>query len=674
MPRDLLAGKTWLQEQRARNAKYGHQPMPMASEMRAPRDLLAPKGSGTPREEAPGWVEDAFRSTGAGIRGGLEAAVGLPGDLWSVKGELDALVDDVLFGTGDQTRAYNERRLAPPTTADVRGVTDSLIGKAYEPQYRSGEYFRTAGEFLPAAVAGPGGVGRKVAMSTVPAVASESAGQLTHGTNLETAARVVGAVAGSGGAALITPRGPAGNLLSRTLEGTPSHHLDDAERLFTEAANRGVPITRAEAIQQVTGGATRAGDLQRIVEGRGELRDFFAARPGQVERSARAEMDAISPPSANPTGIGPAIGRTAEGMVQDTRKAINDATEPMYVNSAPARLSPAEFRRVQAAPGWAEARDAVRNDPQLARYVKGMPDDSVGFLNEVQKYLHTQADNAAGPLNAMRNQQRAAGYGSDAKIVRNAAERASPDFARAVSEQARLREMFLDPMMQGQIGRMAKSDLTTREAINALFPVNPLPNSQDEIARTVGALAKRTPSAARQLVRAHAESVFNRSTRELQSGANQFGGATFRSALIGNPQGAANLEAAIRALPNGDQTWTGFNRFLDILEATGTRQRIGSQTAFNTEALQQMKRGTSLEAAGKVAAGGFLTWPRKALETVENWRLGRNAGQLAQLLVDPRKSGAFRSLAVNNRRVDLARTALAIAMMGGAILTREHNR
>lgn len=507
---------------------------------------------------------------------------------------------------------------------------------------------QTGVEFLPAAVGNKAGLVRRAAQVAVPAVASEAAGQVAREVAPEYEPWVRAAAAIFGGGAVAATKGPragAPSTIARATEGATPQQLADAERLFAQAQMQGTPITRFEAVQQVTGGGTRAGDIQRVVEGQGGLRDFMAARPAQNEAAARQAFDMVTPPTVSPSTVGPAVGQTAESIVSDVRQGINKATEPLYAAASKQKVDAATFRRIQAAPGWKEARKAIRTDPQLARYVSGLPDDSVSFLNEVQKYLNQQGENAAGAINAQRNQQRAAGYGADAREVRTAAENASPEFKQAVEMQAQLRQKYLDPLMQGPLGKIASKDTGTQDAINALFPKNPLPNSSGEIGRTVGMLSKRNPMAARQLVRAHIESTFNQASRELQSGANQFGGAGFAAKLRGNPQQAANLEASVRALPNGDQVWKGFNRFLEVLEAQGQRQRIGSQTAFNQEALKDLAGGSALGTTATVAAGGGLSWPRKAVEVVERWRLGRNVDEIARLITDPEGARVFGKLA-----------------------------
>src|SRR5262249_27121722 len=109
--------------------------------------------------------------------------------------------------------------------------------------------------------------------------------------------------------------------------------------------------------------------------------------------------------------------------------------------------------------------------------------------------------------------------------------------------------------------------------------------------------ARNAPALAANLVRQHAESVFNEATQRLASGPNQFGGAKFAATIAGNPQQRRNLEAAVGALPDGDTRWRGFNRLLQVLEASGQRQRPGSMTAFNAQAMRDLEQGGLSEAA-----------------------------------------------------------------------------
>lgn len=91
---------------------------------------------------------------------------------------------------------------------------------------------------------------------------------------------------------------------------------------------------------------------------------------------------------------------------------------------------------------------------------------------------------AAQPLNPNASQSVASAtgsLGSDVKDIAIAADRAAShgpsSYEAALAAQARLREQYLTPLLNGQIGKLAGRDTSTKKAINALFPENPLPNS-----------------------------------------------------------------------------------------------------------------------------------------------------------------------------------------------------
>ena len=159
-------------------------------------------------------------------------------------------------------------------------------------------------------------------------------------------------------------------------------------------------------------------------------------------------------------------------------------------------------------------------------------------------------------------------------------------------------------------------------------------------------LSNKNPWAARQLVRAHVESVFNQATKDLQSGANEFGGAGFRAKLIGNKQQAENLAASIAALPGGKNILSGFDRMMDIMEATGQRQRIGSNTSFNNEVTTALKSGGGL---GEIVASGGTNLPSRIRQKFEEWNMGKNVDEIARLLTDPKAADAFKTLALAGR-------------------------
>ena len=63
---------------------------------------------------------------------------------------------------------------------------------------------------------------------------------------------------------------------------------------------------------------------------------------------------------------------------------------------------------------------------------------------------------------------------------------------------------------------------------------------------------------------------------------NEYAGAAFQAAIQRNPQQYANTLAAMQGAGAGAQV-PGFQRLMDVLQATGYRMRPGSQTAMNQQ-------------------------------------------------------------------------------------------
>jgi hypothetical protein len=617
---------------------------------------------------------DVARAVPGGVQKGVVGLLGLPGTIEDVTSALyrqtaGRLSTGIRTG-GDSFAApsyeQQQARMGSPgrltaSPAEIAPVVNNVIGKPYEPQTIPGQYAGTIAEFIPGMVLPGGTLWQRAMMAVAPAVVSETAGQATKGTAAEPYARLGGALAGGvavAGGQMLARRAANNVLRDAAGPGLNRQAVDNAAALMDDAAARGVTLTWDEALNQVTGGAVNLQGMRRVVDntpgGSGVMTPMMAQRPGQVQAAAGQAFDTIAPATTNPSAIGRAVGETAESAVDGVRQAINTATDPLYAQAASARLSPQDFSRVQAVPGWAEASQAIRSNPQLARYVQGMPDDSVGFVNEVKKYLDNAAENARGPMNAQRNQQVAAGYGSDATTVRQAAEAASPEYTQALATQRTMREQYLQPIMDSPLGKLANRDQTTRQAIEALFPANPLPGSAQEVQIAMTALARQRPAVASQLVRTHAEAVFNEAAQSLIGGANQFGGARFSAALRGNAQQAENLEAAVRALPRGDEVWTGFSRFLDIMDATGKRPAQGSATAFNQQTQEALKSGSlSGELANAVGTAG-LKIPKRLSSWYEQLQVGKNSEELARILTNRDSVSLFRALAQENVRPSAA--------------------
>lgn len=170
----------------------------------------------------PDVLADIAKSGGIGlVKGGLSVA-GLPGDVGSLFGKAVDKIGDAVGASPDGVQQFKDAArkavnvtplgiLNGPSSQDLRNDLESVTGPLYEPKTTAGDYAQTIGEFAPSVIGGPEALGTKVASRVLaPAIASETAGQLTKGTVAEPYARAAAALAGAGGAAAaLAPRAAA---------------------------------------------------------------------------------------------------------------------------------------------------------------------------------------------------------------------------------------------------------------------------------------------------------------------------------------------------------------------------------------------------------------------------------------------------------------------------------
>jgi hypothetical protein len=650
--------------------------------------------------EKPTDYAGVAKQAGIGVAKGATGLAGLPGDLQKLaqKGVdyvKSKLPDDFHWPEpSEESKKYAEKYgsrgdLGPsfpmPTSADIQGAIEKVTGPWRKPQSQTEADAETLGEFVPAALAGPGGVARKViTQAAIPAAASVTAGRLTDQNPYVKA--LAGFVAGGAGALASGPSSAESIIRSKIPASVTEQDITRAGQLIDHGQARGVTLTWPEALSRVTGQPVLT-DTQRILESHGQTRaamnDVLAPRAAQVDQATRNELgQAFGPASQNPSMLGPQAQQAAEGTLNQMRSAINRATRPSY-DAAGQTLVPVQVHAAMIAdPLFEDALNAVRNDPARNAMVRGHSDRSVAVYDAVKKELQERSQNASNPVQPGHSQAVSSATGEMADTVRNvaiASDRqaaggpgAVSNYEQALADQARLRQQYLEPLQRGPLGKLAETP-DTKRAINALFPSNPLPASEGEIRDAVGAVVRTRPAVAQQLVRAHAEMVFNEAARDLQGGANAFSGAKFAKVIAGNSQQRANLQAAIEALPNGQERWHGFEQLLDIMSATGTRQPKGSLTAFNALEIPSMSNSGLMDIATKGASPG--KWMSFANDTFKAWSLGRNLDQIARILTDPRSGDALRQIvripAGSDRALVMA--GRIIAQLGAATTEQRTN-
>jgi hypothetical protein len=258
------------------------------------------------------------------VNSGLHAGIGKAWDITGL-GPQAGSPERATFDATRMTPNIDVGLGAPPSSAELKGATENVTGKLYEPTSKTGSLVQTAGEMLPGLIGGTGTkMARVVGDWLVPTIMSEGAGQLTKGSPMEGYARAGGGLAGN----LITGISRARNSVAdravqRSLgpDVTPEK-WDQMAALRDKSANVGVPLSGPEIAAETTGGATAMPHLLRAVEGSTEGKavtaPFFAERPQQVEAAVGRTLDTVGPQDANPYTLGQRTAAAADTALTQT--------------------------------------------------------------------------------------------------------------------------------------------------------------------------------------------------------------------------------------------------------------------------------------------------------------------------------------------------------------------
>lgn len=622
---------------------------------------------------------DYMKSSVTGIARGVAGFPGSPADIvkfgqlardymrsTDIGGPSEGTYADVRKRRDIEREAQNPAPLKPSNLQEygsqrwIESANDQLVGDdlLYQPKDRFGRALQGIGEMAGGAAVGgiPGGVralpGAVVRQGVIPGVAVE--GAKAAGVENPLALGAIGVTAG-GGASAGKTRSAETALGRRTANATPAQ-LQEAEALFQRAVAANLPLTRANALDAVTGGATNASNLQRVLEGQSapELSRFYANSPERVGAAGGEALDAVGPVAQNPSTLGPRAAREMQGEITDVNTGINQQTRPQYRAIEAQPVDGATFAQLMQDPLFARTYQQVMAAPELAHL--GLVPQSVGAIDKTRQLLAQGEQASRNPASADWNPTYAEGYRTNAADAQAAASTASrpygppapgPSPLEAVqAEQAQLRTEHLDPLQAGPEGRVGAAT-TTEGAQQAMFPQKPVENAHAEVGRAVASLAQRDPQLATEFVRSHLGREFAQAMTAPQSGGGQFSWSApaFFRQIYGNPERRAAVETAIGALPQGQGRLGAFNEIMRIFQAMGERQRVGSQTAFNKEDLGRLREAGFSEGAIKIIAGVGVKWPQKALDAVEGWRLRGNVNDLASLITDPARGPEFAAIA-----------------------------
>lgn len=634
---------------------------------------------------------DIVRGTGRGLVEGAGSILGMPADLWHMldRGYQWAITkgaEKMGYLTPEQGAALRapigDSETSPISSERINnhllGLAKSAGADTSAPTTTAGQAAETVASFLPGAAAFGASSAKEVPAAlmkygVLPAATSEAAGQATKGTDAEPYARMAAAVLPAAIGAGASAVGRLANPTAKALEGVTTQQMTEAQRILDNSRAAGAPVTSAEAIQQATGSATRASDIQRVVEqspeGAAIMRPFFAQRPGQTQALGQNMLDQIAPAPTAPYSVAPRVQAAAEGVVNDADRARSAAVKPLYQSASKDTVPVsqvetflqgidgliADDKTGLISPKLAQLRDSLIETPDtparpaqrvatttptganIYRTIPAQPATprvpvtDIENLDNARKFFRDEIAQPAIAQDAVPKQV-GAKMGSLLSDLDDMMEQSSADFLAGKQKYQDITRNTVEPLQQSPTGQLAVAPPGFEKQAAILFNSNPLPGSDAAIATAVRNVSARDPEAAQQMVRMFMEKTFNEATQNNVPGGNQWGGPKFAAVIAGNPQQARNLQAAITALPNGTTRWAAFQKAQDILEAMGRRQPAGSQTEFNRQIAKSLE-GTG--AIGDIAATAASPnkWLGVASDIYKRYAFGQNTKQLAQAMV-----------------------------------------
>jgi hypothetical protein len=624
-------------------------------------------------------VEDIAKSLPTGVVEGLTGLAGMQGT-----------IGQMIYGEQSLGQNMPGFGIVGPTGEQLNETIRQGLGRDYyQPQTVAGEYSRTLGEFLPGALA-PGSALARGASVAVPAFTSETAGQIARGmsggerdTTAEGLARLGGGLLGGFGVGgLGAVRGGADISLRNAAEGVTPQNLQLATALRRDAQAMGIDLTNAEAIQQVTGGGSGLGRLQRVVEGQTtRMAPMFANRPAQVQGAIESRLNQIAP-SVEPGELAGQAQSAAENVLTRMRQRVNESAEPLYAQLPGQTLDPADLARLQANASYRTASAQLMGNEELAPLVTGGPED-LSTVNRVIQQLDTMGEQARpGVMNPTGNYTLAAQREQAAALARQLAGATSPEFAAARQTVATGRQAFVEPLRRGPIGTIAgQSDVQPNLAgqTEALFPSMPFEGQAAETARALELMGEIDPSVGGPLVRQQLARQAMEAQQDLATGSNQFGGANFAARAFGNPEQRRTVMGALDVVnrPDPNMAFPALSanampargsdpmaQLVEVLQATGQRHRAGSDTAFNQDIQRQI-------AGGNVATGAVRSVanipgiPGRIATGIDDIVARRNAETLADLLMANSEDFNARLTRALNRPRGANRIRAGVAVTAG---------
>lgn len=562
-----------------------------------------------------------------------------------------------------------------PSGKDISDKFFSLTGAPeVDATGRPGKIVDSAIQGAVGGVLGRGPAAVRYATNALSGAGSEAAGQATQGTALELPARIAGALlapTATGVAGSI--RGTPATNFKTGLTGVSEEQIMRAEALMRSAEELGTPITGAEAMAQAGApGANKLLGMQRYAEGSSaggpQIAPMMQERPAANQAASGMVFDAIAPRSDEAVPLANRVEDAATTAIGNARKDVSNVSGPRYRLAQNDRVPQVEIEgllgdleKEAAADKTGIVGGVLRKFGGALQDPAGGVIDDIANLDRLRKFWRDRMELPNVSADALTREQSAA-VGGYLDRLRTIMEKHSANFEEGRALHQQLSKELVDPMLGGQVGRLASDEARTsmggapslKAQTGVLLPDDPTGIRPRDVGATVASLDRASPGLPRELVAEALRSRFAEAGQDTMAGANQAGGAKFAASVAGNVDQRANLSSAIEnAAPGMSEPVT---ELLDVFRAQGKRLPVGSPTVDKGAQIEEM-RGPLARALSKPAgvAGQIVDW----------WKNGVDPETVARVMTAPDSIAQMRRLAIEQPQ-EYRRLSFMASLLGTA--------
>jgi len=410
-------------------------------------------------------------------------------------------------------------------------------------------------------------------------------------------------------------------------------------KLQSDSEKLGISLTPGEItnLRSLRSQQNYLGDTSRSADIMG---DFYTRRNTvEVPAATQRMLSEISPVESVEVGA-KNLQQGATAAIEAAKAERSAASSDLYKEVFPKRISPNLLTNISEGNNIINnAIKGARRDEVTQYYInkyeqetgKEIADNSVGFLDAVKQSLDGKAKAAA----ASGNNKAAKAYSDSAEQLRAKIDSMVPKYGEARAAYAG-ESPAVDALAKGEVGLVKDAGQTNLDRIPKLI----FESGPDAVKANRAAYVKAGKEQEwNDGLRSYLQSNFDKASKEFKTG-NVNPGASFRASVFGTAKQKAAMKNAM-----SDEQWAGFNRLMDVLEASGRVTVGGSRTHFAGEMEKEMS-SKAMGISGKVAqnvldAPGI---PRRLGQWVKEMKAGNYNENIANIITSPQAMEELKAL------------------------------